>query len=128
MSDKELESNISVQFKIGDSLILKGNLRHVLAPRTIDRILQKLPITSRIHLWKDEIYFEIGVKMGAEKAVPRCNAGDLAYWPQGDAFCIFFKDMTPYSPVNPVGQLTTANFEAEFAKIKSGLGIQMNRI
>ena len=70
MTEKELESNILVQFKIGDSLILEGNLRHVLAPRTIDRILKILPITSRIHLWKDEIYFEIGAKMGAEKSIP----------------------------------------------------------
>ena len=128
MTEKELESNILVQFKIGDSLILEGNLRHVLAPRTIDRILKILPITSRIHLWKDEIYFEIGAKMGAEKSIPKCNAGDLAYWPQGDALCIFFKDMTPYSSVNPIGQLTTPNFEAEFAKIRSGLGIQMLRV
>ena len=105
MANSALSSKIPIQFKIEDVLTLDGELRTVLAPRTIERILALTPISGRLHLWKQEIYFEAGVKMGAEKSKTSCKAGEICYWPQGDAICIFFEDLTPYSKVNPIGTL-----------------------
>ncbi len=102
---------------------MEGELRSILSPRTIDKILKVLPINSRIHLWKKEIYFDIGIRMGSEKAVTSCEAGDIAYWPQGDAVCIFFENMTPAGKVNPLGKITPIDFEEFFTALRSGMPI-----
>ena len=50
--------------------------------------------------WQDksynEIYFPIPVEAEAENAATLVEEGDLAYWPEGRCFCIFFS-LTPAS-------------------------------
>jgi hypothetical protein len=121
-------SRIPIEFVISNDLTLTGELHRVLSPRTIDRLLSKMPVNSRIHLWKKELYFEVGIRMGAEKAVTKCNGGDIAYWPQGDAVCLFFQTMTPYSKVSPLGQFTSVDFEKTFEKLHSGMPIKIRQI
>jgi hypothetical protein len=54
-------------------------------------IYEALPIEAYVRTWGEEIYFEIPVKVKLEKnAKTKVNVGDLAYWPDGPAFCIFF--------------------------------------
>lgn len=72
-------------------------------------------------IWKEEVYFNIPVKMGNEKPAPTVEQGDLAYWPMGSAFCIFWGKTQPYSPVNIIGKVTE-NLEI-FQKVKSGTKI-----
>lgn len=127
MNASELSPTIGVEIIINNDISLEGELRSILSPRTIDRILPKLPITSRIHLWKKELYFEIGIRMGSEKAVSTCNAGDIAYWPQGDAFCLFFEEMTPFNKVNPLGQFEKVSFDTIFSKIQSGMPVVLRK-
>lgn len=127
MANSTLSSKIPVQFKIEDILTLDGELRLVLAPRTVERILALTPISSRLHLWKQELYFEAGVKMGAENAKTFCKAGEICYWPQGDAICVFFEDLTPYSKVNPIGTLDPIDFMDAFDKLRSGMMIQLHQ-
>jgi hypothetical protein len=127
LNASELSPTIGVEIIINNDISLEGELRSILSPRTIDRILPKLPITSRIHLWKKELYFEIGIRMGSEKAVSTCNAGDIAYWPQGDAFCLFFEEMTPFNKVNPLGQFEKVSFDTIFSKIQSGMPVVLRK-
>ncbi|MFX1343165.1 MAG: cyclophilin-like family protein, partial [Promethearchaeota archaeon] len=101
MNASTLTPKIPVEIIINNDIKLEGELQSILSPRTIDRIVPKLPIASRLHLWKRELYFEIGIRMGSEKSVSTCNAGAIAYWPQGDAVCLFFEEMTPFNKVNP---------------------------
>ena len=104
----------------------KGQLIRHLSPRTVDAIIKKLPIEGRAAFWKDEVYFEIPVTMGEEKARTAVKKGDLAYWPMGRALCVFFGESQPYSLVNLVGQITE-NLEL-FSRVKSGSVIQVTRI
>ena len=79
---------------------------------TAQEICRALPIEGRANVWGDEIYFDIPVDMPQEETARQDMAvGELAYWPVGRAFCIFFGP-TPvstgsqpraYSPVNPLG-------------------------
>ena len=108
---------------LGDS---KGVLIRFLSPRTVDAIVRLLPIEGRVALWRSEVYFELPLKLGVEKPKSVVRKGDLAYWPLGKAFCIFFEDMRPYSPVNLIGKITE-NIEV-FSKIKSGLKIRVEKI
>ncbi len=59
--------------------------------KTAERIWELLPIEGRVNTWGDEIYFSIGEKIDLEKGASEVvSIGDLAYWPPGEAFCIFF--------------------------------------
>jgi hypothetical protein len=73
-----------------------------------------LPIRCNVNTWGDEIYFSIPVTLELEAgARSEVSVGDLAYWPNMPAFCIFFgptpvsKDHSPAaaSPVNVFGRL-----------------------
>ncbi|NLG79841.1 MAG: hypothetical protein GX492_08495 [Firmicutes bacterium] len=80
---------------------------------TADAIWAALPITGRANRWGDEIYFEIPVRLASENAKDVVEAGDLGYWPPGQAFCIFFgptpvsrgNEIRPASPVNVFGRV-----------------------
>ncbi len=65
--------------------------------KTAQLIWDALPIEANTNLWGEEIYFSIPVKADLEKGAREVvSAGELAYWPPGHAFCIFF-GQTPAS-------------------------------
>ena len=80
---------------------------------TARNIAEKLPIESEFSTWGDEIYFPVPVKMGAENSKEIVELGEIAYWPPGNAFCIFYgatpgsteEEIRPASPVNPLGRI-----------------------
>ena len=80
---------------------------------TAQQIWEALPIEARGSTWGDEIYFSIPVEAEANNAQAVVELGELAYWPPGTAFCIFFgptpmsrgAEIRPASPVNVVGKL-----------------------
>lgn len=118
-------SRLPVKFILESVGEAEGELIRHLAPRTVDAIVKKLPTEGRAAIWKEEVYFEIPVKMGEEKARSKVEKGDLAFWPMGNAFCIFYGDSQPYSSVNIVGKVTK-NLEL-FAGVKSGSVIRVER-
>ena len=119
-------SRIPVKIIAEKSGEAQGELVRHLNPRTVDAIVRVLPIEGRAALWKEEVYFETPVIIGAEKAKAKVEKGNLAYWPMGKAFCIFYGESQPYSPVNIIGKVT-ANLEL-FAKVKSGSVIRVERV
>lgn len=101
---------------------------------TANKIFAALPIKAKANLWGDEIYFSIPVKTAAENAVEIVELGDLAYWPPGNAFCIFFgktpasagNEIRPASAVNVVGKLLGA--PTEFKKVSQGTEIFIEKL
>jgi len=119
-------SRIPIKFTIEGIGGAEGELVRHLAPRTVDAIAKRLPIEGRAALWREEVYFQIPVKLGKEKAEPTVEKGAVAYWPMGNAFCIFYGVSQPYSPVNIVGQVTK-NLEL-FERVKSGTKIVVEKM
>ncbi|NPV80495.1 MAG: hypothetical protein HPY52_09505 [Firmicutes bacterium] len=82
--------------------------------KTADAIRDALPISGRANRWGDEIYFSTPVKLAPDNAKAVVENGDIAYWPPGHAFCIFFgptpastgNEIRPASPVNVFGKIT----------------------
>ncbi len=80
---------------------------------TAQAIWQALPIKGRVNLWGDEIYFSIPLSLQLEAGQEVVNIGDLGYWPDGNAFCIFFgptpvsqgNEIRPASPVTVFGKV-----------------------
>jgi hypothetical protein len=94
--------------------IIKGELNN---SSTAKKVYAALPLDSSINRWGDEIYFEIPVESEIENGVEILDIGSLAYWPPGNAFCIFF-GLTPAStdekpraagPVNLIGNIKDKN-------------------
>ncbi|MDT8272339.1 MAG: cyclophilin-like fold protein [Desulfomonilia bacterium] len=81
---------------------------------TSRKILDLLPIEGTVMLWGEEIYVSIPMHMELEPdARADVSVGDLAYWPDGPALCLFFGS-TPmstgpepraYSAVSVIGAL-----------------------
>jgi len=102
---------------------------------TAQKISQALPLQGRAHRWGEELYFEIPVKAGLEKgARAEVELGELGYWPEGAAFCIFFGP-TPasegpkpraYSEVNIIGRLMETPVE-KLKAVKSGSKISIEQ-
>lgn len=123
MSNEADVSRVKVKFLIEGLGEAEGELVRFLAPRTIDAIVRKLPVEGRAALWKEEVYFEIPIKMGEEKAKPTVETGTIAFWPMGGAICIFYGKSQPYSPVSILGKITS-NLEI-FKQVKSGTTIRV---
>ena len=122
MSTEEV-SRIKVKFLIEGLGEAEGELVRFLAPRTVDTIVRKLPVEGRAALYKEEIYFEIPIKMGEEKAKPTVETGTIAFWPMGSALCVFYGKSQPYSPVSVLGKITQ-NLQI-FKQVKSGTRIKV---
>jgi hypothetical protein len=126
MSNLSIEADIShikIKLLIEGLGEAEGELVRFLAPRTIDTIVRKLPIEGRAALYKEEVYFEIPIKMGEEKAKSIVEEGTIAFWPMDSALCVFFGKSQPYSPVSILGKIT-GNLEI-FKQVKSGLTIKV---
>jgi hypothetical protein len=84
-----------------------------------------------INVWGEELYKnETSIKVGPENSKPLVDLMDVAYWPQGNAICLFFGptpigkkgEIKPYSPVNVIGKIreTDKNFLKD---VKDGLQV-----
>ena len=81
---------------------------------TANQLWESLPVTGRVQIWGDEIYFSIPLnveeELGSQETV---QAGTVAYWPPGSALCLFWGptpisapgEIRPASAVNVVGIL-----------------------
>lgn len=102
-------------------------------PETTNAIQAALPITGRANLWGDEIYFSIPVEAPPENGKTVVDLGDLAYWPPGNAFCIFFgptpmsrgDEIRPASAVNVFGRID--GDPKVFKKVRNGETVKIER-
>jgi uncharacterized protein len=82
---------------------------------TADALYLTLPLEREINVWGGEIYFEVPVHDRPTNGRKVMEVGEVAFWPEGEAFCIFFgrtpasKGEAPeaYSPVIPIGKVIT---------------------
>jgi uncharacterized protein len=84
------------------------------SPKTFQAIIENLPVEINITKWGDELYTErTSISAIEENAEIEVHYLDVAYWPEGNALCLFYgptpisKDgqILAYSPVNIVGKL-----------------------
>lgn len=112
-----------------------GTLRAELSDSPTARaVWGALPVESSARVWGDEVYFDVPVDAELEPdARAEMAVGELAYWPAGSAFCIFFGP-TPAStgaapraasPVNVLGRLT--DDPARLRGVKPGAPVRVIR-
>ncbi len=83
---------------------------------TAKAILEALPIKGQAQRWGGEIYFSIPVSAELEPdARDVLEAGELAYWPTGNALCIFF-GKTPASQADEIRAASDVNVFGRVSK------------
>lgn len=119
-----------IQITIG-SLSMEAELTE---SETAHALWEALPIRGAANVWGEEIYFQVPVEAPLEdSAREEMEVGEIAYWPPGSAFCIFF-GRTPASvddapraasPVNPLGKV--AGNPKDFLSVRSGEEVLLER-
>lgn len=102
-------------------------------PLTADAFLKALSITGRANIWGNEIYFTVPVEVEVENPKTVVDLGDIAFWPPGNAFCIFFgptpmskgNEIRPASEVNVIGKVE--GDPTVFKKIREGDTVTVER-
>jgi len=101
------------------TIVIKMGIREFFATlngsSTAGKVWDALPMKSFTSTWGDEIYFQIPVKAPVEEgyAQETVEIGDVAFWPEGSCFCIFFGptpvskrgEIRPASTVNVIGKI-----------------------
>ena len=115
-----------------DNIEIRAELNN---SKTAEKIWDLLPLEGKVSTWGDEIYFAINAKIDLEQGASTVvSMGDLAYWPPGNAFCIFF-GKTPASIGSEIRAASAVNIFGNivgdpgiFKQIKSGAGIRIEKI
>ena len=102
---------------------------------TAKAILAALPVTSSALTWGEEVYFDVPVEVGREKAARAIvTPGEIAYWPEGPALAIGF-GRTPISHgtetrlASPCNVFARAIGDVKGLKaIKAGTRVQVAKI
>lgn len=79
-------------------------------PETRAAIEAELPLSGNATRWGEELYFRTPVDVDTEDASTTVPVGAVAYWPQGNAICLFWgptpastgEEPRAASPVNVV--------------------------
>ncbi len=100
--------------------------------KTAEAIWGSLPIKGIAYKWGDEFYFYTKTKCSPENPREEVEIGDLGYWLEGSAFCIFF-GKTPVStsnkpraasPVNVFGRVVHGIEKLREMKTRAGVTVE----
>ena len=124
----------AIKITLNDQLELSADL---LDSPTANAVADALPVEATLSAWGDEQYFGIPVQADAEPgASDVVQLGELAYWPPGNAFCIFFgptpasqghNDIRAASPVNVIGSLRSVPVD-DLRAIRSGASVRVEAL
>ena len=101
---------------------------------TADAVWSALPIEASGSKWGDEIYFRTPIAAQLEQnASDVVNRGDVAYWPPGQALCLFWgptpasrgDEIRAASAVNVVGSIE--GDPAVLDSVASGSGVTVDK-
>lgn len=82
-------------------------------PRTREAVEAALPVGGPAARWGDELYVRTGVDVPPEDAREAVEVGAVAYWPRGNAVCLFWGP----TPASEEGEPRAASPVNVFARV-----------
>ena len=108
------------------------------SPNTIQAILDGLPIKVKINRWGDELYTDkTPISAEEENSQSVVYLSDVAYWPEGNAICLFLgptpiskesDKILPYSPVNLIGRIITSSAHDILDKVEESTTVTIKAL
>lgn len=101
-------------------------------PRTRDALADALPLDGEATRWGEELYFSTPVDVPPEDTQTEVPVGAVAYWPQGNALCLFWGE-TPASrdgeprAASPVAVVATLDDVAPLDGLDGGATVRVER-
>jgi hypothetical protein len=122
-----------IKFEFEGIGIVEGEVVDEENPSTAKAILNALPIKSVANRWGEEVYFSTNISISEERAKQVVDVGDIAFWPPGNAICLFFgptpvskgNEPRAFSPVNVFGKVVKG-LEL-LKKVKSGTKVMVSK-
>ncbi|NHJ13905.1 MAG: hypothetical protein EAX95_09510 [Candidatus Thorarchaeota archaeon] len=114
------ESELPIEIEFEDGIILRAVLNRVAAPLIIEEIKSKMPIEGRAALLRGEMKITMALNKGNLKPTKEVKRGNIAYMPLGDSLCIYLRDMTTFSPVNILGQVSDEKDLSILERVRRG--------
>ena len=108
-----MSKKIKIKIEIEEE-VFAATFTKEFSPKTVEKIVDSLPIESEVMTWGDEVYFDVPVDMEEDNAKETVNKGDVGYWPEGKTLCICYgktpisdseEEIRPASAVNIVGRI-----------------------
>lgn len=99
-----------------DGQVFEGELFDTPMGRAVADLL---PIEGKGAFWGSEIYFPLNLTRPLERPQELVEPGDLAYWPGGPSFCIFWGP----TPISGPGEIRPASEVEVFGRITSDLSL-----
>lgn len=104
---------------------IEAELLEDVRPKTCEKIWESLSLEGEARKYKEEFYFNVPVDIEPEDATPNTEKGDIAYWPEGSAFCIFYGSSQPASPVSTFAKIVEGT--EKFEDVEKGEKIRVMR-
>ncbi len=113
------------------STVVEAELNNTATARSIS---DALPLSGRVNTWGNEIYFSVPLQLESENGKEVVDMGDIGYWPDGPALCLFFgptpmsrgSEIRAASPVNIVGKIVGDT--AVLKSVRAGSDIVIERL
>ena len=96
---------VGIIVEVEGAAAVECTLVRVYAPRTFETLVSRLPIHTVIARGDGYVYFPVDIRRGVEKPRQEAEAGWVAYWPRGDALCLFEKKVSMPTPISLLGEV-----------------------